>query len=220
VKLPAHIYHLAEADNWPRIQREGLLSASRLLDAARVSGADRERLERRQRPRHTVLSNGVAIRDQLPMPASTLAKCLRGMTPAEWYTAINARVFFWVDPLRMERQRKACGVRPQVVLTIDARALAFAHAARAAVTPFNTGYALRRPAPRGRATFVPYAEWLRSGWASEAAALGLQERPRSHVPAELTVLDAVPDILRYVVDVDETWLEPVPKRRAVAREAT
>lgn len=33
MKLPLRIYHLAEASNWPLIQCQGLLSASRLLCA-------------------------------------------------------------------------------------------------------------------------------------------------------------------------------------------
>ena len=201
VRLPDCVYHLAEADNWPRIQRKGLLSARRLLIDAGIRGAERDRLERKQRERHTVLPNGVAIRDQCPMPAKALARCLHRMTPAEWYATINARVFFWVDRERMERQRDACGPRPQIVLTVDTRALIADHGERAAVTAFNTGYALRKPAPRGMATFVPYAEWVSSGWASEAAAFGTRERARSHAPAELTVLDEVSHVLRYVVDV-------------------
>jgi hypothetical protein len=69
----------------------------------------------------------------------------------------------------------------------------------AAVSPINSGHALRRAAGRGAATFVPYAAWVESGWASEAAALGIKERKRSHPPAEFTIAGAIPDAMQYVV---------------------
>jgi len=44
--LPArHIYHLADEANWASIQRLGLLSASRLMDLAGLTVAERERME-------------------------------------------------------------------------------------------------------------------------------------------------------------------------------
>jgi hypothetical protein len=112
-------------------------------------------------------------------------------------------VFFWLDPERLNRQRAACGSRPQVVLTLDAVALAEAYREFASVTPINTGNARRKPAVRGAATFVPYASWLGSAWASEASALGTAERSRSHAPVELTVAGPVPDALRYVAATQE-----------------
>ena len=68
----------------------------------------------------------------------------------------------------------------------------------AAVSPINSGNARRRPA-RGAATFVPYAAWVDSGWASEAAALGIKERKRSHPPVEFTIASTIPDAMRYVL---------------------
>ena len=201
--LPRHVYHLAEATNWPSIQRVGLLPASQLIEMACVTGDERRRLEREQRPRQATLPSGVQIRDQKPMPADALRTCLVALTPAEWYALVNARVFFWLDPDRLNRQRAACGPRPQVVLTLDAPALVEAYQALASVTPINTGNARRKPATRGAATFVPYASWLESAWASEATALGTTERSRSHVPVELTIAGAVPDALKYVVATQE-----------------
>jgi hypothetical protein len=159
-------------------------------------------LERTQRLEHTELPNNRAhIRDQRPMPPAALENCLCGMSPADWYSMVNARVFFWLDPHRLNRQKAACEPRPQVVMIIDAAALVAAHEEQVGVTPINTGNARRKPARRGAATFVPLAEWVKYGWASEAAALGIPLRKRSHRPVELTVVDAVPDIMRYVVDL-------------------
>ena len=201
MNLPDRIYHLAEASNWPLIQRDGLLCASRLLGAAGLVGASRDQVNREQRLVHTVLPNRVRIRDQRPMPPTALENCLCGMNPADWYAMVNDRVFFWLDPDRLNRQKAACEPRPQVVIAVDTAALVAVHQEHVALTPINTGNARRRPAPRGAATFVPLAEWVRSGWASEAEALGTPARKRSHKPVELTVLNAVPDIMRFVVGV-------------------
>ena len=201
MKLPDRIYHLAEASNWPLIQRNGLLSASRLLRASGLTGADRDRLERAHRLAHTELSSGAQIRDQRPMPPAALDRCLYGMSSADWYAIINARVFFWFDPDRLNRQRAACEPRPQVVLAVDTGALIVAHKQRIAVTPINTGNARRKAAHRGAGTFVPLSEWIRTGWESEAQALGIPLRKRSQQPVELTVIDAVPDILRFILNV-------------------
>jgi hypothetical protein len=193
-----HVYHLAELTNWPSIQAHGLLCANRLVERAGVSKTQAQRLLAEQRNDHVVLPNGTAIRDQKPMPANALAKCLVGMTPSEWYSLINSKVFFWFDIERMNRQRKASGVREQIVLTINLQKLLASYADVAALSPINTGNARRVPATRGRATFVPYREWTETRWASEASALGTNERARSHEPVELTVPDALPDIADYI----------------------
>lgn len=200
-QLPDRIYHLAEASNWPLIQRDGLFSTSKLLSNAGLAGPDRVRFERAQRLAHTTLPTGVAIRDQRPMPPTALEKCLCGMSPADWYALLNARVFFWLDPDRLNRQKAACEPRLQVVIAVDSIALVAAYNERVSVTPINTGNARRRPARRGAGTFVPFTEWIESGWASEATALGSHLRKPSHQPVELTVLNEVPDILRFTVGV-------------------
>ena len=197
------LYHMAEAANWPAIQRDGLRSASVLLELAGMRAENREQLEKHQRLEHTELPGGVQLRDQRPMPPAALATCLIGIDPSEWYALINARVFFWLDPARLNRHRAACEPRPQVVLTVDARTFVAAYAEKIAVTPINTGNARRRPARRGAATFVPYTTWATSAWTSEAASLGTPLRPSSHAPVELTVTGSIPDIMQFVVDVQQ-----------------
>jgi hypothetical protein len=201
MKLPTRIYHLAEAANWRSIRSSGLLSTKALLDAAGVHGEERDRIERGQRLEHIELSNGAQVRDQKPMPAKALKQCLVGMTPAEWYALINSKVFFWLDVDRLNRQRRACEPRPQVVLEIDTEGLLAQHAQRIALSPINTGSARRRPAKRGRCTFVPHGVWVESGWSSETQGLSSLSRGRSHQPVELTVADAIADIMCFVVRV-------------------
>jgi hypothetical protein len=201
LQLPAQIYHLAEAANWPSIQKHGLLSTSALLDWAALPKNERDRYEQQHRPHHTELPSGVQIRDQKPMPTRALERCLVGLTPAEWYRLINSKVFFWLDPDRLNRQRAACESRPQIVLIVDTERLLSRHADRIALSPINSGSARRKPAVRGRNTFVSYAEWSESGWSSGANGLGAGRRAISHRPVELTVETAVRDIMECVVGV-------------------
>ena len=202
MKLPDTIYHLAEEVNWASIQKHGLLSASELI---RISGLDvssQIRMNRSQRSASTELPSAVRIRDQRPMPPSALESCLvDGLLPADWYAMVNARVFFWIDPDRLNRQRAACDSRPQVVLSIASAQLVAAYREEMAVTPINTGNARRKPARRGAATFVPYADWVRSVWESESIQLGTPLRKRSHKPVEVTVLGSIPDAMTFVKKV-------------------
>lgn len=159
------LFHLAEASNLSSILEYGLMSTERLLDAASI--LDRERADRLRshRPQNIRVSERVLIRDQRPMPPSALARVLDdGLKPADWYALLNGFVFFWLDRKRMERQRKACGDRPQVVLTFDARVLLDLFGADVFVSPINSGNARRKPARRGLTTLMPYASWLRDGW--------------------------------------------------------
>lgn len=194
------VYHLAETDNWPSIQKHGLLCATALLGLAGNNDDDRNRVVRHRTTR-TVLSNGAVVRDQTPMPPAALRLCLHDMAPDEWYALLNSKVFFWADVERLNRHLHACRRHPQVVMVLDAAALLSRYSERAAVSPFNTGNARRRPASRGRATFVPYLTWYASGWQHEATGLGTRPRSRSHRPAELTVDGAVPDVMDFVVDI-------------------
>ena len=199
--LPARIYHLAEAANWPSISRSGLLSTKVLLDLVGMLGTERERIERCQRLEHTSLPNGVQVRDQRPLPAGTLGTCLVGMAPPEWYALINSQVFFWLSVDRLNRQRSACEPRRQVVLIIDTARLVVRYAERIALSRINSGNARRRPAPRGRCTFVPYRQWAESGWSSEAEGLGIHPRTHSQRPAELTVAEDARDVMSCLIDV-------------------
>lgn len=192
------VFHIAEAGNWPSIRRDGLLSAASLVARAGNLAVDRAAIAG-QRVSRVTLSDGAVIRDQTPMPPAALRACLVGITPARWYALLNGKVFFWCDPDRVERHLRACRRTPQIVLEIDGDALLSRHRERAYVAPFNTGNARRKPATRGRATFVPWTTWLETRWASEAEALGIRQRPRGHAPVELTIDGAVPDILDFVV---------------------
>lgn len=194
------IYHLTHAANWPSIQRHGLLSAQALLELACVDKEEQLHVNQHQRLTQLVLPNGTLLNDQKPMPPTALERCLRGMTPAQWYTLLNSKVFFWFDIERLNRLRKVLITTPQIVLVIDTQRLLARYGNSISLSPINTGNARRQPALRGPSTFVPYSIWLQTGWASEAEALGTRPRPKSHHPVELTVTGSVPDIMDFVID--------------------
>ncbi|MBA2678485.1 MAG: DUF4433 domain-containing protein [Ktedonobacteraceae bacterium] len=202
-----HIYHLTHADNLPSIQRHGLLSAQALLDLAGADKEEQQRINQHQRPTSLALPNGTLLNDQKPMPSSALERCLHGMTPAQWYTLLNSKVFFWFDIERLNRLRKVLLTTPQIVLIVDTQRLLARYSDSVSLSPINTGNARRQPALRGLSTFVPYTTWLQSGWASEANTLGTRSRPKSHQPVELTVTGSVPDIMDFVIDIHK--LEPM-----------
>lgn len=188
-------YHLLDARNWASVQQHGLLSTQRLME---ISGAD-DTAPRRHRTSGEQLACGAYIRDQRPMPPSALRRCLRdGLHPEDWFALLNSKVFFWLEPERLNRQRRACGATAQMVLVVDSERLLATCEAAATVTPINTGNAMRAAAARNLTTFVPYARWRADGWAHEDIA-GSRRRPASHRPVELAIAGGIPDMLEFLV---------------------
>jgi len=189
------VFHLAEASNLPSILEHGLLSTRRLFDLACISEKERTERLRGHRKENERLSQSILIRDQKPMPPSALERALEdGLTPGDWYALLNDFVFFWLDESRMERQRHACGDRPQVLLTFDAPKLLETFGTDAFVSPINSGNARRKPARRGSSTLMPYDTWLANGWPS-----GTRYRP----PAELLFRGTIPVKSPYLVEMRE-----------------
>ena len=129
------------------------------------------------------------------MPPSALARALEdGLSPADWYALLNGFVFLWADRARMERQRRACGNRPQALLTFDSEALLHSFGASAFVSPINSGNARRKPAQRGRDTLMLYGAWLKDGWPNGS---------RWRMPAEILFACKIPAHGPYLVHVTE-----------------
>ena len=194
------LFHLTFAGAWDGILARGLLSTSRLLDLFEVVGEDRRRLERTCRPAATPIRHpayGTAVlNDQTPMSEAALARCLDdGLTPADWLGLLNRRVFLWADEAGLSRLAgaKANRGRAVEVLVVDTLGLARAHAERIELSPINSGATLRKAARRGTATFTPLAELSYDQWR--------RKRGRLDRILEVTVLDGVPDVARYVTDV-------------------
>lgn len=196
--LPPRLYHLADAANWPRIRREGLLTTATLLRTAGLPDGHPWTTEGRATAQ--VLGDGTYIRDQRPIPPQALERCLDpGIRPADWYGLLAGCVFFWLDAGRMRRHLAAQGGRRTLVLTFDAQALAERYRPVAAVTPFNIGSARRKPAGRGWRTLVPLSRWEDAGWSSEAPP-GRPPRPSRVPPAEFLVRGDMADALSFLAD--------------------
>ncbi len=173
---------------WPKQRtahpRVRLLPASHLLEIA-VTGDERRWLERVQRPEHDVAERR---RDRSACPRTHSGLAWSGSRRRSG-THPDARVFFWLDPGRLNRQR-ACKRRPQIVLTLDVLPW-WKPTELTSVTPINTGNALRKPARRGTATFVRTTRRVRM---DERSRISRQYgRSRSHAPVELTIAGPVPD---------------------------
>lgn len=163
---PEHIFHLAEGQNRDSILEQGLMSTAKLLARHKMPDQEKIALLRAHRPTH-LRFQGILIRDQAPMPPSALAPALDdGLEPSDWYELVNEHVFFWPDRNRLERHLKACRSRVQLLLTFDAAKLFRDFSDHALASPVNSGNARRRPARRGRDTFVPYRTWVEHGWAT------------------------------------------------------
>jgi hypothetical protein len=182
------------------MREHGLLSTSRMLDLFEVRGEERNTIEQRRRPaatpiRHPRLGTAV-INDQLPMTEAALEKCLDDdLSPRDWLAILNCRVFFWSDEEGLSRLlgARANKARELDVIVVDTLSLARAYADRIEICPINSGATLRKPARRGRSTFTPLCRLEYEDWS--------RQRGRRDKIREVTVVDGVPDIERFTLEV-------------------
>ncbi len=171
------------------VQQHGLLSTEKLLALANVPCDERQVLLSTQRIGSLVLPDGVIVRDQSPMPPSALAKALPpGMVPSDWYRLLNRHVFLWASAQRAERHRRAFRTRAALLLVFDAARLLAERGDKIFLSPINSGNARRKPSPRSERLFVPFREWLETGW----PVIQSQRRRRSFPPAEIVLRDHLP----------------------------
>lgn len=195
------VFHMAEDGSWDSIRGHGLLSTSALLDLYGIAGKERHKLESQRRPESVRISRSglpdAVIRDNKPMTASALDKCLvDGITPTEWFETLNSRAFFWLSKERLDRllSARAYRDRPQTVLELNTASLVAAHRDNIRLCAINSGATIYNPVPRGADTFktieaYPFDEWC-------------AKRKPADAVVELTVLDGVRDIMNHVQAVD------------------
>lgn len=194
------LYHMADKDAWPSIQRHGLLSTTALLDLFEVNGTQRKALESAHRPEcvtvHHPKHGAAVIRDQKPMDDKGLTRALKGVTPKEWYEILNCRTFFWLTEDRLERLLAAGAYRHKYhcVLTVDTRALVGRHLDRVTLSPMNSGCTKPMPHPRGRDCFLPLCQYPYHTWSTK--------RRRKDAVVELAVDYSVPDVAEMVLVVE------------------
>lgn len=194
------LYHMAEAGVWRSIEQHGLLSTTALLDLFEVNGARRRSIESEHRPESVTITHpkhgSIVIRDQKPMREASLRLCLQGMTPEEWYTLLNGRVFLWVTAERVRTllNARAYRSREHTVVTVDTRAFLAKYGDRLAISPINSGSTIYSPSQRGRQTFRPLKDYP------------FDERKKTrgiaNAVAEAVVEYAVPNLRDFVLRVE------------------
>lgn len=154
------LWHLADADAWPSIQRNGLLSTAEIVTCWEVAEDEADVLLSRRRPETILLDHpeyGQAVlRDQHPLSEERLAPALTdGMTVEDWLRMLNGFVFLFPSETALRTLYAAYNSRPAVVLKIRTRSLVLEHDPRVRLAGINTGNTMRRPALRGADTFLP-----------------------------------------------------------------
>lgn len=173
---------MAAAGSWESIQEHGLLSTTELVRLWGVAPpAVRDSLTQQRRPESVVILNSVfgraEIRDQKPIHEPSLAMALDGgMEPREWYELLNQRVFFFLQPERLQTLLNARSYRhlEHDVIEVDTEALVLRHEAEIELCAINSGFAQPHSrARRGVGTFKSIAKYdhptrlvprLRSPW--------------------------------------------------------
>ena len=173
------LYHMAELNSWPNIQRYGLRSTSALLDLFEITGPSRVQIESQWRTSSVPLNHptyGTAVvRDQLPMPEPRLRECLVDMTTRQWYELINGKTFFWPEetPLGWMLNAGPYRTREHAVIVVPTADLLAHHLEAVTLSAINSGSvyparATRLPRPRGTDTFQPIRDYS-TPWISELA---------------------------------------------------
>ena len=184
-RRPERLFHLTEASNVDSIRRHGLLSTLELLERSGADAALQARV-RAWRPEAVRLPDGVLVGDQWCQPPERLRTCLLGgLRPEDWYERLNGFAYLWPGEAAALKHAATYRGRDQRLLVFDAGSLLEAHGARAFVTTFNVGYALRRAKARDMNAFVP--------WPAEAVTSGRIK--------EVLVQDGVPDAAAHLLEV-------------------
>ncbi len=196
--LYPRLWHMAEDGSFDSILTHGLLSTSALLDLHAVQGEERWALERMRRPKSVRLRGkglpSAIVRDNKPMTASALEKCLtHGVKPEDWFAILNDRSFFWLSKTRLNKllNARAYRDRPQTVLTVDTTSLVEAHRENVELSPLNSGATIYKPQPRGPDTFKPIVDY--------PFEQRRKEKGREFWVVELVVVGGVPDIKDHLI---------------------
>lgn len=186
------LFHMAEADAWPSIQRHGLLSTAALLELFEVSAAARHALLAQRRPESVMIAHPThgraVVRDNGPLHEGKLAACLTDMTVPDFLGLINAHVFFWPGQDRLDRLFRAPAYvgRPHLILELETASVVAAHADEVRLSPINSGSTIFKAQPRGSHTFASIGDYDFDAWR--------RKRSAKAAVAEVCVLGGVPDV--------------------------
>lgn len=193
------LYHMASFGSWPSIQRHGLLSTWELLLLFGVSDPTRTELMTSQRrasvPIAHPLHGAASLRDQKPLSAKNLLRCLTSCDAASWYDILNRRAFFWLTRQRLMTLMSAAEYSGKLhtVLQIETAALVRKYGNLIELAHMNTGNTRPYPHPRGPATFKTMADYPYEH---------RRRLPDYSAVVELTILGGVPDVEEFVSRVE------------------
>ena len=201
-KRHPYLFHVTLSGTSESIGKYGLLPTSKLLDLFEIKGAEREKIERKRRQKAVVIEHSMhgkaVINDQKPMSETALLKCLNdNLTPSDWLTLLNNRVFFWPNERRLKKFQNRIdnqGVNLEVI-KLDTLALAKKYAENIELSPINSGNTCRKPTRRGLSTFTPLLDMSYADWSKKRGLIKCDNI------AEVTIIDGVLDIGAYIVDV-------------------
>ena len=196
------LYHMAELGSWPSIEQHGLLSTMALLDLFEVDLDTRRSLTRHRRPDKVRIEHqelgAATIRDNKPISATLLDRCLVGMPKQNWYELLNGRVFFWLTQRQLNKFLCARAYRGEThtVITISTERLIERQPEDIRLSPINSG-AIHPGSlsKRGKGTFSSIDNYDIDLYS---------KRPRSERIRELAVLHSVPNIAELVIDIEDT----------------
>ena len=179
------LYHLTFAANLPSIQQHGLLSAADLADHYAFTPEEREACLEKRRLCNQDL-HGITLRDQHAAPESKMKTCLVNVSIPDWLALLNSKIFFFTELKKAQRMAETYADYQNILLEVDTQSLLDRHAAESFVCRFNSGAVLFKPTPRGRASFIPMAEF---------------ELRKKSAPAELTINEPIPAIMDFATIV-------------------
>jgi hypothetical protein len=193
------LYHMATYGAWPSIAKYGLLGSSALVELFEVPQGRHTELLGSQRKEGITIKHSkhgeVTLRDQKPLSAKSLDRCLIDCNAQEWYQILNERVFFWLsrDRLKTLMSAKEYLGKFHSVLSIDTASLLKHYEKSVELAHMNTGNTRPFAHPRGRDTFLKLPEYPYE-----------KRRKLSDYSSivELTVLRGVPDVRDYVIRVE------------------
>ncbi len=108
--------------------------------------------------------------------------CLVGVTIPDWLALLNSKVFFFLELKKAQRMAETYAAYQNILLEVDTKTLLERHAAEAFLCRFNSGSFQFKPTPRGRASFIPLAEF---------------ELRKKSAPTELTINETIPAIMEF-----------------------
>ena len=136
------------------------------------------------------------LTDNAPLSEKALAGCLEdGLSPQDWLSMLNERVFFWPDERGPRELAKARlnRERERIILVLDTLRLVRQHFEKVELTAINTGATIMRPAPRGLSSFVPLARHSYKEFRNL--------RRKNGPLKEVVVVGGVPDINDFLINV-------------------